>query len=90
MKSPDVRIAEIRRDREIVSDLLTVLTNPVVMLVAGFAAVEYLQSHPVGKPLMGTVSGTALQAAMVAPPLLEALGKAAQPLLPSILGSLVK
>lgn len=83
MPSDAVKLAKIQKEKELaqagLNTFVNVLTNPAVMLIGGFVAVELLQRYPRGSPVLGPVSGTVVEGALVSVPFLEALGKSSGP-----------
>lgn len=45
MKSEAVKLAKIERDKYLIQAVKDIITNPVLMGVAGVIAIEYLQGH---------------------------------------------
>lgn len=79
-----IKIAKISAQRDlsikVLDEIGTFLRNPMVILLGTFVTVEALQRWPKDKPLLGSVSGTALETAVVLPTVLpsivDALSKA--------------
>lgn len=65
MKSDAVKVAELALKQRELEAVIHLLTNPVVLYVAGFAVTEYLQK----KGMMGNVAGTLLEGGILAAPL---------------------
>jgi hypothetical protein len=86
VKNEAVQVAKIERDAKIVTAALTELgnlaANPVVQLVGGYVVVEALQRGD--KPLLGNVSGTAVESAITLAVILGSLGKAADLVAPAL------
>ncbi|KKM23367.1 hypothetical protein LCGC14_1615870 [marine sediment metagenome] len=61
-----------------------VLTHPVFALVGGFVIIEVLQRYPRSEPIMGGVSGTVLEGALVSGTFAAALGSAAAPIVAAL------
>lgn len=76
MISDSVKIARLESRRHQVDALVGILTHPVYSVLAAFILIEYLQVTKInGHPLMGSISGTALEFAFITEGAISALSK---------------
>lgn len=76
MKSTEVRLAEIDRDKMMALEVSKILNHPYMITLLCFVLVEFLQGTKLnGQPLMGNISGTALETAFITESTLSAFSK---------------
>jgi hypothetical protein len=74
MPSDAVKLARIQERQVIQRDLVSLLQHPVYSVLVAFIVIELLQSTKVnGQPLMGSISGTALETALITKEAITAL-----------------
>lgn len=86
-----IKLSKIDRDREFIRELSNVLRNPAIAIVLAFVIVEALQKVYIGpkkEPLMGTIVGTGLEGALIAGPMIEAVGKSTSSIAPVVAATL--
>jgi len=76
MQSEAVRLAKIEAQKDLRKDLLALLSHPLYSVVVAFVLIEFLQGQKVnGVPLMGTISGGTLQAALISEGVIKSLAQ---------------
>jgi len=76
MASEAVKLAKLQDRQELRRQIIALLQHPIYSVLAAFIIIEWLQSQTAnGQPLMGKVSGTALETAFITEGVLTSLAK---------------
>ena len=62
LQAESVKLAKLQSERELMNQLITFISHPVIITVGAFALIEYLQTLKVNnQPFMGNIVGTGLE-----------------------------